>query len=158
MSGKREMRWEGFAFLTILIRSHWWPSFLKKCRPLGFISPSISISNKEGVSTVLQLMMPEIGKIWLIDRCSLIIVAQGCRRMLSQTNLTFCSIFLHSLTDSLNPLWFIFPLEWNFSRGLKPSTRRESAMLSCSRLLSASDNKLSLVPLIRWWSLWWLWL
>ena len=103
-------------------------------------------------------MIPEISKIWLDNRCSLIILLQGCRRMLSQTNLTFCSLFLHSLTASLNPLWFIFPLEWNFSRGLKPSTRRASAMLSCSRLLSSSDNKLSLVPLIRWWSLWWLWL
>ena len=53
LSGKREMRWEGFALLTILIRSHWWPSF-----PLEFFLTSISISNKEDVSFVLQLYDP----------------------------------------------------------------------------------------------------
>ena len=46
LSGKREMRWEGFAFLTILIRNHRWPHFLKKCLPLEFISSAISISSK----------------------------------------------------------------------------------------------------------------
>ena len=57
-------------------------------------------------------MIPEIGKIWLDNRCSLIILAQGWRRMLSQTNLTFCSVILHSLTASLNSPLIHFP-PWN---------------------------------------------